>query len=83
MEQVDFEGNPFSYLKGVEFRGVVSKVCIPGRDLLECVLPPGGEGGEVIVRLKLHGHYNEPDVDLSFKITPGTGIAFLYLAPGP
>ena len=76
IEQVDFEGNPFSYLRKVEFTGVVSKACVPGKDPLECELPGGG-GGEVSVCLKLQGHYGEPDVVLDFNVTPGTGWTHL------
>ena len=70
---MDFEGNPFSYLKGVEFKGVVSKVCVPGRDRLQCDIPEGGRGKEIRVLLELQGHYEEPNLELKFQLNPGTG----------
>ena len=71
MKEVDVEGNPFSYLRRLVFGGVVSKVCIPRRDALECEVPDAG--GEVKIQLELHGHYGESDVSLDFKVTPGSG----------
>lgn len=61
------EGNPFSYLKQLEFKGVVSKPCVPGKDPLECALPR--DGGEVKVQLTFQGHYGEPDVTLPFILS--------------
>ena len=71
MEQIDTEGHPFSYLKQLEFKGVVSKPCVPGKDPLECAVPPGG--GEVGVQLTFQAHYGEPDVLLNFQVAPGKG----------
>lgn len=74
VEEVDFEGNPFSYLKRVVFGGVVSRACVPGKNPLECELPRGVTGkGEVTVQLELWGHYGEPDICLTFKVEPGKG----------
>ncbi len=71
VEQVDAEGNPFSYLKHLEFKGAVSKSCDPGKDPLECPMP--ARGGEVIVQLVFQAHYGEPDVSLPFRVSPGKG----------
>ena len=71
VEQVDAEGNPFSYLKSVTFGGVVSKSCDPTKDLLECDVP--AKGGEVKVQMVFHSHYGEPDLALSFPVKPGQG----------
>lgn len=65
------EGYPFSYLKQLEFKGVVSKPCVPGEDPLECAVPQGG--GQVLVQLTFQAHYGEPDVDLHFQVLPGKG----------
>ena len=72
VEEVDAEGNPFSYLKLLEFGGVVSKSCPPGRGApLECEIPP--KGGEVRVNLSFQAHYGEPDLSLCFQVKPGEG----------
>ena len=66
------EGNPFSYLKRLVFGGMVSKICVPAKDPLECDIP-SGRRGEVKVQLELQGHYREPDISLDFRVTPGRG----------
>ena len=71
VEQVDAEGSPFSYLKHLEFMGVISKSCVPGKDPLECPMP--SKPGEVRVQLTFQAHYGEPDVSLPFRVTPGEG----------
>ena len=71
MEEVDIEGNPFSYLKRLVFGGVVNKVCVPGAAGLQCEVPSAG--GVVKVTLELQGHYREPDVSLDFKVNRGKG----------
>ena len=87
---MDFEGNPFSYLKQVVFSGAVAKTCcVPGKDPLQCDIPAGvarggaSAEGEVSVHLELWGHYNEPDVTLKFKLTPGTGKPWWALVQQP
>ena len=72
MEQVDIEGHPFSYLKSVVFGGVIGpKTCVPPRDLLECDVR--AKGGKVKVELEFQGHYGEPNLTLTFDVTPGKG----------
>ena len=59
LDQVGVEGNPFSYFKGVEFSGVVSKRCDPDKELLECTFPKQ-RLGRLNIQLHFQGHYEEP-----------------------
>ena len=70
MEPVDREGNPFSYLKNLEFKGASKDyTCGP----FECLMP--SNGGEVTVQITFWAHYGEPEVNLNFKVSPEKGEA--------
>jgi len=61
------EGHPFSYLKGVEFGGVVSRICDPKKDILECIVPKS-DNNHLTIQLHFLGHYCEPPVSLPLEL---------------
>ncbi len=72
LEQVDAEGHPFSYLKGVEFRGPLTKSCDPSQEKLE-FLTSKQWTGNLTIRLDFQGHYEEPLLALPVKLS-GKGL---------
>ena len=59
LEQVDVEGNPFSYLKAVEFRGAAAKTVDPAKEPLVHSFSKQSTG-RLDVQLHFQGHYDEP-----------------------
>lgn len=74
---MDVEGNPFSFLKKVEFSGVVSKICDPNSGSLSCIFPKSSDV-QLNVQLYFQGHYGEPSVSLPLELKEEGNFSFCY-----